>query len=163
MLTDIEIRQEQLSERERQLCDLFLQEYERDYDPDRACLRLGVEPHCLNKALEFFFSSPYVQQKLAEIMVLDKPDTQANIDKAFKYVANKLRNIADSGTNKERLDACKQISLLYGLNKPLDIRTNNSLTNVIMTPSPVTDAEWEEQAGVTMEANYDTGGDDAVN
>lgn len=155
MLTDIEIRQEQLSERERQLCDMFLKEYKKDYDPDRACLRLGVEPESLNKALLFFFNSPYVQKALAEDIVLDKPDCQKNVDKAFKFVANKLRNIAETGSNKERLDACKQISLLYGLNKPIDIRTNNALTNVILSPAPVTDAEWEEQANVTMQANYE--------
>lgn len=155
MLTEIEVRQEQLSERERQLCDMFLEEYAKDYDPERACLRLGVTPESLNKALLFFFNSSYVQQALANDIVLDKPDCQKNIDKAFKYVVNKLRSVAEQGSNKERLEACKQISLLYGLNKPIDIRTNNSLTNVIMTPMPVTDAEWEEQASVTMHENYD--------
>lgn len=155
MLTEIEVRQEQLSERERQLCDLFLEEYKKDHNPERACIRLGVIPENLNKALLFFRSSVYVQKALAEYNVLDKPDCQENIDKAFKFVTNTLREVAENGTNKERLDACKQISLLYGLNKPIDIRSNNSLTNVIMTPSPVADAEWEEQASVTMHENYD--------
>lgn len=157
MLTDIEIRQEQMSERERQLCDLFLEEYKKDYNPEKACLRLGVEPESLNKALYFFNNSPYVLKQMAEYVVLDKPDNQKSIDKAFKFVVNRLRDVAEAGSNKERLDACKQLSLIYGLNKPIDIRTNNSLTNVILSPSPVTDAEWEEQAGMTMEANYDEG------
>ena len=109
--------------------------------------------------LQPMFDAPS-KQDLAEIVidkdvVLGKPDTQENVDKAFKYVVNKLRCIADSGSNKERLEACKQLALIYGLNKPIDIRTNNSLTNVIMSPAPITDAEWEEQASVTMEANFD--------
>lgn len=149
------IAKNEVSERERILCDEFLEEYYKDYDAERACLRLGVLPSDINKALLYFYNMPYVQQKLAEEVVLGMPDKQDNINKAFKFVVGKLRNIADSGSNKERVDACKQLALLYGLNKPVDIRTNNALTNVIMSPSPVSDAEWEEQASVTMEANFD--------
>lgn len=155
MENEITVKHTEVSERERQLFDEFLEEYYKDYDAERACLRLGVDPSDLNKALLFFFQSDYIQKKLAENAVLEKPDTQEKVDKAFVFVVNKLRAIADNGSNKERLEACKQLALLYGLNKPLDIRTNNSLTNVIMSPSPVSDAEWEEQASVTMEANYD--------
>lgn len=155
MENDIEIVTPEISEREQRLFDEFLVEYYKDYDAERACLRLGVEPESINRALLYFFQSPYIQKKLAESAVLEKPDTQEAIDNAFVFVVNKLRNIADSGTNKERLEACKQLSMLYGLNKPVDIRTNSSFTNVIMSPQPVSDAEWEEQASVTMEANYD--------
>ena len=155
MENNIVLKNKEVSERERLLFDEFLEEYKKDYDPERACLRLGVEPESVNRALLYFFQSSYVQQQLAKDVVLGKPDTQENVDKAFKYVVNKLRCIADSGSNKERLEACKQLALIYGLNKPIDIRTNNSLTNVIMSPAPITDAEWEEQASVTMEANFD--------
>ena len=61
-----------------------------------------------------------------------------------------MREQADGG-----LEACKQISMLYGLNKPIDIRTNNAMTNVIMSPTPVSDADWEEQAAITMQKNYE--------
>ena len=155
MENEIQIVSTQLSERQKKLFDEFLDEYYKDYDAESACLRLGVEPESLNKALLYFSQSPYVRQRLAENKILDKPDTQEAIDKAFTYVVNKLRTVADTGSNKERLEACKQLSLIYGLNKPVDIRTNSSFTNVIMSPQPVSDAEWEEQAGVTMEANYD--------
>lgn len=155
MENEIQLIDTNINERQKQLFDEFLEEYYKDYDAEKACLRLGVLPSTINQALLFFFQSPYVQKKLAEEAVLGKPDNQANIDKAFIYVTNKLKNIADGGTNKERLEACKQLSMLYGLNKPVDIRTNSSFTNVIMSPQPVTDAEWEEQASVTMEANYD--------
>ena len=40
-------------------------------------------------------------------------------------------------------------------NSSIDIRTNNSMTNVIMSPSPVSDADWEEQAAITMQKNYE--------
>ena len=155
MENEIQIVSTQLSERQKKLFDEFLDEYYKDYDAERVCLRLGVEPDGINRALLYFFQSPYIQKRLAENAVLDKPDTQEAIDKAFFYVVNKLRAVADNGSNKERLEACKQLALIYGLNKPVDIRTNSSFTNVIMSPQPVSDAEWEEQAGVTMEANYD--------
>ena len=29
------------------------------------------------------------------------------------------------------------------------------MTNVIMSPAPVSDAEWEEQAAITMNKNYE--------
>ena len=118
-------------------------------------MRLGVETQAVNKAILFFLNCPYVQRQMAKEYVLGTPDKQENIDKAFKYVVSRLKSIADTGTPKERLDACKQISLLYGLNKPIDIRTNNSMTNVIMSPSPVSDADWEEQAAITMQKNYE--------
>lgn len=153
MTDNIVVKEEFLSEKEQKLCDLFLDEYNKDYDPERACLRLGVSHESLNKAILFFFNSKYVQRRIAENVVLDKPDNQNNIDKAFRYVVGKLRNIADTGSNKDRLEACKQIALLYGLNKPVDIRTNTGLTNVIMTPSVASDAEWEEQAEVTIAEN----------
>ena len=152
---NFEIREETLTDKELRLCDLFLQEYSKDYDPEKACLRLGVETQAVNKAILFFLNRPYVQRQMAKEYVLGTPDKQENIDKAFKYVVSRLKSIADTGTPKERLDACKQISLLYGLNKPIDIRTNNSMTNVIMSPSPVSDADWEEQAAITMQKNYE--------
>lgn len=152
---NFEIREDTLTDKEQRLCDLFLQEYAKDYDPEKACLRLGVDIQALNKAILFFMNCPYVQRAMAKEHVLGTPDKQENIDKAFKYVVSRLKSIADSGTPKERLDACKQISLLYGLNKPIDIRTNNSMTNVIMSPPPVSDAEWEDQAAITMQKNYE--------
>lgn len=155
MELDLQLVDTEISEREKKLFDEFLSEYYKDYDAERACLRLGVEPETINKALMYFHQSPYIQKKMADNAVLGKPDTQENVDKAFFYVVNKLRSVAEGGTNKEKLDACKQLALIYGLNKPVDIRSNSSFTNVIMTPTPVTDAEWEEQASVTMEANYD--------
>lgn len=154
-IDEVAIRNKTLTEKELKLCDLFLAEYSKDYDPERACLRLGVEPDALNKAIMFFFNSPYVQRQLAKEMVLETPDKQENVNKAFKYVVSRLKSIADTGTPKERLEACKQISLLYGLNKPIDIRTNGNMTNVIMSPVPVSDAEWEEQAAITMNKNYE--------
>ena len=39
---NFEIREETLTDKELRLCDLFLQEYSKDYDPEKACLRLGV-------------------------------------------------------------------------------------------------------------------------
>lgn len=155
MENEIQLVNTPVSQREQLLFDEFLDEYYKDNDAERACLRLGVEPASVNKALLYFFQSAYIQQKLAEKAVLGKPDTQKNIDRAFTYVVNKLRKIAEEGSNKERLEACKQLALIYGLNKPLDIRTNSSFTNVIMSPQPVNEAEWEEQASVTMEANFD--------
>ena len=133
----------------------LLQEYGKDYDPEKACLRLGVESTALNQAILFFLNCPYVQRQMAKEFVLGTPDKQENVEKAFKYVISRLKPIADSGTPKERLEACKQISMLYGLNKPIDIRTNNAMTNVIMSPTPVSDADWEEQAAITMQKNYE--------
>lgn len=154
-LDEVTIRENTLTDKEIKLCDLFLAEYSKDYDPEKACLRLGVATDALNKAILFFLNCPYVQQEIAKEMVLDTPDKQENVSKAFKFVVSKLKTIADTGSNKERLEACKQISLLYGLNKPIDINTNNNMTNVIMTPTPVSEAEWEEQAKVTMLGNYE--------
>lgn len=152
---NFEIQENTLTDKELKLCDLFLQEYSKDYDPEKACLRLGVESTALNQAILFFLNCPYVQRQMAKEFVLGTPDKQENVEKAFKYVISRLKTIADSGTPKERLEACKQISLLYGLNKPIDIRTNNAMTNVIMSPTSVSDADWEEQAAITMQKNYE--------
>ena len=70
MENDIVLKNKEVSERERLLFDEFLEEYKKDYDPERACLRLGVEPESVNRALLYFFQSSYVQQQLAKDGVL---------------------------------------------------------------------------------------------
>ena len=57
MENDIVRKNKEVSERERLLFDEFLEEYKKDYDPERACLRLGVETEIGNRALLHFCQS----------------------------------------------------------------------------------------------------------
>lgn len=149
----LELEQKPISPKEKELFDFFLSEYKKDYNPISACLRMGVNRAVVYKCANDMMRNPYILRALSEDKILALPEDKESVDKAFKFVINTLYNIANNGSNKDKLEACKQISAMYGLNKPIDINTQSSITNVIEIPQSVSDEEWERQATCVTENN----------
>lgn len=152
MEQQITISNVELTADEKQLCDYFLEEYEKDFDYDQSCIRMGIEYDKVARAKSFFLSKPYVQQKLAENQVLSLPSEQGATDRAFRFVVSKLKKIAEKGNNRDKLGALDQISKLYKLTNGSE-QSAGIVTNVMQIPTGVSDAEWEDQAQVKMADN----------
>lgn len=147
LLTKVE-----LTDEEKELCDYFIEEYQKDYDYDLACIRMGVSKENVNQAKRFFLSQSYVQVKMAKECTLDLPNERGATEKVFRYVVGKLKSIADKGRVRDQLQALEQISKMYGLTDAKD-NTSSYVTNVMQVPVEVAEAEWEEQAQVKMSEN----------
>lgn len=151
-LMDISLDTSELSEKEKQLYDFFLDELKIDYNPVNACRRIGINESLVYKCAKNFMNNKYVLKELAKDPILSLPDDPNSQEKAFKFIASTLFNIANTSCNKDKLEACKQLSSMYGLNK-VEINTKSNITNVIEIPQAVSDAEWEEQAMEVTESN----------
>src|SRR6188768_1440292 len=93
-----------LTEAEMAVRDLFVDQYVKDNDPYRACLRMGFLAAFAPDQAKAFMSDGYVLRKLAHLAGLASNPTEA--DKA-EMLAN-LRWLSFNGTPSSRALATKQ-------------------------------------------------------
>lgn len=141
-----------IDDKERELYDFFIDEYKKDYNPVDACRRMGISENLVYKCAKRFIQNKYVLNVLSLDPVLGDMNDPNSQSKAFKFISSTLFTIANSSNNKDKIEACKQLASMYGLNK-IDINSTSNITNVIELPTTVSDAEWEEQALEVTQSN----------
>jgi len=108
----------ELSEQEKALRDLFVQEYIKDFDPFQACLRVGFQAAFAVEYAKRFMSEAYVQRKIADLQraTPENEDAQARQDKAL--VLSVLRQAAQNGPYASRVQAAAKLATILGLDRP---------------------------------------------
>ena len=109
-----------MSDNERALRDLFVQEYLVDYDPVAAALRCGFLGSFAGDYAKKFMDEPYVQQKLRDLQ-LDVPGNTADAETEEKTHRRKIvmalmreaHNKFSSGA--ARVAALSRLSSIYGM------------------------------------------------
>lgn len=149
----VELNEQVLQGDEKKLFDYFIEEYYKDFDAYLACIRMGVNKTLAFRCSQDFLRSQYVQRYIAEHPILGKLETKEDKDRAFMYVASKLQNISQTGSNKDKLEACKQISSMYGLNQPIDVNSTGAFINVIQSVQPISEDDWENQSLIRANEN----------
>ncbi len=91
----------QLNEREIAVRDFFVSEYVKDFDPFRACIRMGFLAAFAVDQAKTFMQDGYVLRKVA--FLTTKPPTANDQDKA-EMLAN-LRWLAHNGSPAVRVSA----------------------------------------------------------
>lgn len=142
-------------EQKRELCDYFIDEYKRDYNSLNACLRMGIDPSIAFRQARMFMENTYVLDNLSADKVLKNPNKLENVEDARQFVTSTLFSIAQKGSYKDRIEACKQIAQIYGLNKVDSPTVGSGFTNVIEVPMKVDEAEWESMATTRMKDNLE--------
>lgn len=110
LLGQREFFQQKLSKSEKTIRDKFVEEYVKDFDAIKACLRMG---YLMSYAQEFsvvFENDPYVQQQIA---VAQKKGDDPDADK--KLILATLRQVAAHGPYNTRVAAASQLARLIGL------------------------------------------------
>lgn len=107
----------ELSEQEKALRDLFVQEYIKDFDPFQACLRAGFQAAFAVEYAKRFMSEAYVQRRIADLQraTPENEDAQAKQDKAL--VLSVLRQAAQNGPYASRVQAAAKLATILGLDR----------------------------------------------
>jgi hypothetical protein len=94
----------QLTEREIAVRDLFVDEYQKDNDPYRACIRMGFLAAFAPDQAKLFMNDGYVLRKLA---YLQQQSVAPNDQDKAEMLAN-LRWLCFNGSAASRAQATKQ-------------------------------------------------------
>jgi hypothetical protein len=115
---DPRLMEPELSEQEKALRDLFVQEYIKDFDPFQACLRVGFQAAFAVEYAKRFMSEPYVLRRIAELQrsTPENEDAQSREDKAL--VLSVLRQAAQNGPYASRVQAAAKLASILGLDRP---------------------------------------------
>ncbi|ARB11146.1 terminase small subunit [Pseudomonas phage JG054] len=115
---DPRLMEPELSEQEKALRDLFVQEYVKDFDPFQACLRVGFQAAFAVEYAKRFMSEPYVLRRIAELQrsTPENEDAQSREDKAL--VLSVLRQAAQNGPYASRVQAAAKLASILGLDRP---------------------------------------------
>lgn len=102
---------------EKRLRDMFVDEYLKDYDSYRACLRVGFQSNFAVEYSKKFLAEPYVQRRLADLQRTPSisPEIQEQQDKAL--VLSVLRQAAQNGLYATRVAAASKLASIYGMDK----------------------------------------------
>ena len=105
----------ELNDKQKAVRDTFVNEYIKDYDPFRACIRMGfLATFALDQA-GIFMKDGYVLRMLAHI----KKSQVANSDEDLSEILSGLREIALSNSSASaRVAASKQYMEAKGYIKP---------------------------------------------
>jgi hypothetical protein len=115
---DPRLMEAELSEQEKALRDLFVQEYIKDFDPFQACLRVGFQAAFAIEYAKRFMSEAYVQRKITDLQRItpENEAEQARQDKAL--VLSVLRQAAQNGPYASRVQAAAKLATILGLDRP---------------------------------------------
>jgi hypothetical protein len=102
-----------LTEQERLLRDHFVSEYLKDFDPYKACLRLGFQATFAVEQCRTLYNDGYVQRKIAFVTVqaLDRTSMKEKIQ-------NRLVQIGLNGSDTASVSALRELNAMNGWSKP---------------------------------------------
>jgi phage terminase small subunit len=115
---DSRLFEQPLNDKERALRDLFVNEYLKDFDAYRACIRVGFISTFAIDWAKRFMSEGYVLRAIEHFTRKPAEDeaAQAAADKVL--IENTLREVARTGTAPARVAAVSKLAEMRGLTKP---------------------------------------------
>lgn len=106
-----------LTSQEQLLRDHFVSEYLKDFDPYKACLRLGFQATYAVVWQKTFMDDGYVQRKISFMTTAPAatPEQEA-MDRAM--VEMTLRKVMQRGSDSARVAAVREFNAMRGWGKP---------------------------------------------
>jgi hypothetical protein len=104
---------------EKLLYDKFIEEYQKDYDPFAACIRVGFSPTFAAEYCKIFMSKPYVQQQIAlKKRETSRVKTEEEIRAEHKaLVLATLTELIHTSPPAVRATAAKQLAQIQGFDQ----------------------------------------------
>lgn len=103
---------------EKELRDLFVQEYLKDFDPFQACLRVGFQSAFAIEYQKRFMNEPYVQRRIVELQRVAPADEAAQLKEDRALILSVLRQAAQNGPYASRVQAAAKLATIHGLDRP---------------------------------------------
>lgn len=148
---------QELSERERELRDLFVDQYLYDYDIRLAAIRMGfVDTVATEYGLKLFNDS-YVQKRLAEQQRLIAEDPKAEDEATKRRIRAALIREANyrgiGGSHSARVSALAQLKSIYGMDAPTRIQAEMKHQGGVMAVPAIADLDaWQKAAEASQQA-----------
>lgn len=117
----------ELSSVEKQLRDLFIQNYMIDYDGYTAAIRCGFTANFAAQYAREFLGESYVQNEIARLRSVDNFSEEEQLAQDRALISNTLRQACNNGPYASRVAAAKALAEVRGLSKPQGVDTENEL------------------------------------
>lgn len=117
----------ELSSVEKQLRDLFIQNYMIDYDGYTAAIRCGFTANFAEQYAREFLGESYVQNEIARLRSVDNFSEEEQLAQDRALISNTLRQACNNGPYASRVAAAKALAEVRGLSKPQGVDTENEL------------------------------------
>lgn len=138
----------ELTEREKQLRNLFVDEYLVDYEPVAAAQRCGFQSSFAKDYAIKFMQESYVQKRIKEIehAKIDESQTeQYNKQRVIAVLIKEAHNPFTSGS--ARVAAASKLASIYGMDKqPEKAPEGGHRGGVLVVPGVASLDDWEAAA-----------------
>lgn len=138
-----------LTTREREIRDRFVDEYFHDYDPIAAAMRCGFMHGFAQDYAKVFMREPYVQQQIKERQLAPITKEEDEIDK--RRVRRMLFREAEIQRGAGRVAALAQLKNILGMDAPIKTQQEVLHRGRVMTVPAIANVdEWEEAASASQ-------------
>lgn len=122
-LTEITEKQPKLNAMEKRLRDKFVEQYTLDYNPYKACMRMGYQRNSAEQMADMLMTCGYVLNCIEEI----KRQPGLQLERIKNWVHSELIEAASTSTGSAKVAALGKIMDLHGLvNVPITQTNNNT-------------------------------------
>lgn len=154
--------QPELSDREKALRDLFVQEYLKDYDAFAACLRCGFMRSFAGEYAQRFMTEPYVRQQI-EIYSYVKHEDPKQQEQVVEYNRQRIMNglfreahyHGPGASHAARVAALTKLAILHEMvpekKKAGDEGAGSQRGGVMAVPGIASVDDWEQAAVTSQE------------
>ncbi len=139
----------ELTEREKALRDLFVNEFLVDYDEIKAAQRVGFQKAFAEDYAKKFMAESYVQKRIKQLEHSIKADDKSMEEYDRQTVLAVLRKEAQNpfGTPAARVQAAAKLASIRGMDKPIEIKAETTHKGGVMMVPAIADLnDWEKMA-----------------
>ena len=145
----------ELTEREKGLRDLFVNEFLVDYDPFKAAQRCGFQISFAKDYAAKFMGESYVQKRIKQLEQ-SKPsagegkETEYNIRRIRQGLIEQAFYHGPGSSHAARVSALAKLAVIYGMDAPTKIE-NTHKGGVLMVPAIANLNDWEAAAQLSQQ------------
>lgn len=116
----------ELTDAERQFRDAFVREYQKDFDPMMATVRMGFSSMYAADYAKKLMYCPYVQRKLAEVDAGDDYTVNPEVHRrmVFKLLRKEATFHGAGSSHGARVTALAKMSGFLGMDAPIKTQTD---------------------------------------
>ena len=146
-----EAMSQNLSAKERELRDKFVEEYLIDFDQTAAAIRIGFSASFAQTYAEKFMTEPYVRKKISDMQTAMAEDEKIEADLDRRRIRAALMREAHyrgpGSSHSARVSALAKLATIRDMDAPTKIKADLSLRGgVMMVPAIANLEEWEKAA-----------------
>lgn len=146
-----EAMSQNLSAKERELRDKFVEEYLIDFDQTAAAIRIGFSASFAQTYAEKFMTEPYVRKKISDMQTAMAEDEKIEADLDRRRIRAALMREAHyrgpGSSHAARVAALGKLATIRDMDAPTKIKADLSLRGgVMMVPAIANLEEWEKAA-----------------